>query len=88
MGRKPSERARRPVLVASCLSFHAVRAASCENVGVAVSGYYRNVYAACSGGSAYATSYATRAREPAAGPYDARRLSPTGQIQPAHIYAR
>lgn len=63
MNRKPSERAQWSVLVALCLSFHAVHAASCENVRVVVSGYCSNVHVACSGGSAYATSHATGALE-------------------------
>lgn len=51
MNRKPSEWARWSVMVALSLSFHAVHAASCEDVRVLVSGYYSNVhvYDACTG---------------------------------------
>jgi hypothetical protein len=63
MSRKPSEWARWSVLVALSLSFHAVHAASCEDVRVVVSGYCSNVHVAFSGGSAYVTSYATGAPE-------------------------
>lgn len=63
MSRKPSEWARWSVLVALCLSFHAVHAASCEDVRVVLSGYCSHVRVAFSDGSAYLTSFATGALE-------------------------
>jgi hypothetical protein len=64
MSRKPGEWARWSLLVALSLSFHAVHAASCEDVRVVVvSSQYNNVHVAFSGGSAYVTSYATGALE-------------------------